>query len=139
MKQVIQTMKQDIGTLKADVVVLKTDVSVLKTDVSVLKTDVSVLKTDVSVLKTDVSALRATTTKIAAEVSRIDGQIGDLATRAEMKKGFGDVLGRFDDFASEIKASRDQRRLQDESFKQAHVQLTDHELRLYRLEHQEKS
>lgn len=103
-----------------------------------LTTDVSGLKTDVSELRTDVAELRATTRRTAIEVARIGGQMQDFATRAEMAKGFNDVLSKLDDFADEVKASRRERALQDKSFNSLNERLGDHELRLTRIELREK-
>jgi hypothetical protein len=103
-----------------------------------MKHDIETMKRDIGTLKADVSALRASTTKIAVEASRIGVQINDLATHAEVSKGFGDVMRSLDAFAGEAKASRDQRTLQDRSFNLLNEKLTDHELRLTRLEPRER-
>ncbi len=134
MRTDINALKTDVGVLKADVSLLKTDVGVLKTDVSLLKADVSMLKTDVGVLKTDVNTLKTITRNIAVTVA------GHTETFARMEKQLtkldelDGLKSSLEIFTSEIIASRHARTLTDKSFSDQQATLTDHELRLTRIE-----
>ncbi len=134
LKADVSLLKTDVGVLKADVSLLKTDVGVLKTDVSLLKADVSMLKTDVGVLKTDVNTLKTITRNIAVTVA------GHTETFARMEKQLtkldelDGLKSSLEIFTSEIIASRHARTLTDKSFSDQQATLTDHELRLTRIE-----
>jgi len=127
-------LMSEIGGLKADVGVLKADVGVLKADVGVLKADVGVLKADVGVLKADVGVLKVTTRNTAIVVAGHTEAFVQLNERMVKRDELDGLKKSFDVFASEITASRHERALTDKTFSDQQATLTDHELRLTRIE-----
>lgn len=134
LKTDVGVLKTDVGVLKTDVSVLKTDVNALKMDVSVLKTDVNTLKTDVGVLKTDVSALKTITRNIAVTVAGHTGTFIRMEKQLAKLDELDGLKSSLEVFTSEIIASRHARTLTDKSFSDQQATLTDHELRLTRIE-----
>jgi hypothetical protein len=113
-------MRQELSGVKAAV-------SVLSVQVNALQTDVGVLKTDVCSLKTITHNLAITVTGHTEALSRIEQRLTKLDELDGLKKCL-------EVFTSEILASRRERTLAGKSFSDQQATLTDHELRLTRIE-----
>lgn len=100
------------------------------------------MKQDIQKLRKDMADVRATELNIAVALTRIEGkmdgiveQMATLATRDQV----GAVITRLEGFCGIVEASRDERKLSDESFFDVRKTLQDHEARLIRLEPRKKS
>ncbi len=99
------------------------------------------MQQDIQKLKKDMADVRATERSIAGALVRIEGKLDGLldeTTGAATKKQVGDLINnlvnKIDDFTGIVTASRDERKIADESFSGIQKTLQDHEARLIRLE-----
>lgn len=120
-------MRQELNGVKAAVGALGAQVNALQTDVGILKTDVAGLKTDVAGLKTITHNLAVTVTGHTESLARIEQRLTKLDELDGLKKSL-------EVFTAEIIASRHERALTGKSFSDQQATLTDHELRLTRIE-----
>lgn len=127
MRLELNGVKAAVGALGAQVNALQTDVGALKTDVGALKTDVGALKTDVAGLKTITHNLAITVTGHTEALARIEQRLTKLDELDGLKQSL-------EVFTAEIIASRHERALSGKSFSDQQAMLTDHELRLTRIE-----
>jgi hypothetical protein len=72
--------------------------------------------------------------RIATTVSGLELRMTEMARFETVKSAFDKIQSSLDGFTKEILASRSQRTLQDESFKDINERLGKHELRLTQLE-----
>lgn len=101
------------------------------------------MKQDIQKLKTDMAEVRATERSIAVALTRIEGKVDgiserldkDIATKAQV----GMLINRIDDFSGIVEASRGERKVLDESFRDIRETLQNHEARLVRLEPKKSS
>lgn len=96
------------------------------------------MKQDIQKLKKDMADVRATERNIAVALVRIEGKVDGITERLEndiaTKAQVGDLIKKIDDFTGIVTASRDERKISDESFSVIQKTLQDHEARLVRLE-----
>lgn len=95
------------------------------------------MKQDIQKLKTDMADVRATERSIAVALVRIEGKLDgmrDELTGMATKTQLADLINKIDDFSGLVTASRDERKISDESFSSIRQTLQDHEVRLIRLE-----
>lgn len=97
------------------------------------------MKQDIQKLKKDMADVRATERSIAVALVRIEGKLdGILDESTGLRKQVGDmiegVIKKIDDFTGIVTASRDERKISDQSFSSIRETLQDHEARLIRLE-----
>jgi hypothetical protein len=120
-------MRQELNGVKAAV-------GALGVQVNALQTAVGVLKTDVGALKTDVGALKKMTHNLAVTVAGHTEHFIRIEKRLEKLDEFDGLKNSLDVLVSEIISSRHERTLRDKSFSDQQATLTDHELRLTRIE-----
>lgn len=93
-------------------------------------------------LRVEMREMKTIVRNIAVEVSKMTGKMDEslqrLATVDAMKEDIGVIKNQLDDFTADIRASRRDRSLQDESFNFLKDMLGDHERRLSNLEPPEK-
>lgn len=113
-------MRQELNGVKAAV-------GALGAQVDALQTDVGILKMDVAGLKTITHNLAVTVIGHTESLARIEKRLTKLDELDGLKKSL-------EVFTAEIIASRHERALTGKSFSDQQATLTDHELRLTRLE-----
>jgi len=89
---------------------------------------------DMQKLKKDMADVRATERSIVGALVRIEGKLDGLLDEVSTKAQVGDLIQKIDDFSGLVMASRDERKISDESFSGIQRTLQDHEARLIRLE-----
>ena len=127
MRQELNGVKTAVGALGVQMNAMQTAIGTLETDAGTLKTDVSTLKTDVSELKTLTRNTAIVVTGHTEALARIEQRLTKLDELDGLKKSL-------EVFTSEIIASRHERTLMGKSFSDQQATLTDHELRLTRIE-----
>lgn len=92
------------------------------------------MKQDIQKLKKDMADVRATERSIAGALVRIEGKLDGLLDEVSTKTQVGDLIKKIDDFSGLVMATRDERKITDESISGIRQTLQDHEARLIRLE-----
>jgi len=131
MRQELNGVKAVVGALGVQMNAMQAEFGSMKADVGALKTDVGALKTDVGALKTITRNLAITVTGHTEALSRIERRLTKLDELDGLKKSL-------EVFTSEIIASRRDRALSGKTFFDQQATLTDHELRLTRIELRDK-
>ncbi len=148
MRQELNGVKTEVGALGVHVSCLTKDVGELRVQVGEVKKDVGELKVQMGEVKKDVSEIGVQMTDTRSRLDRLETitrntaivVTGHTETFVRMEK----QLTKLDEldglkksleiFTSEIIASRHARTLADKSFSDQQTMLTDHELRLTRIE-----
>lgn len=120
-------MRQELNGVKAAVSALGAQMNAMQTTVQTYETDVSALKADLREVKT----LARNTAVIVAGLAEDSVQIKKQLAKLDELDGVKKCL---EVFTSEILASRSERTLMGKSFTDQQATLTDHELRLTRIE-----
>lgn len=109
----------------------KADLDIMRADLDLMRSE---FKTDVSGLKTDVSNLQASNRNIAMTVAGHTEEFKAIRMQLRKLDDLDGLKKSVEMFTSEIIASRRERALADKSFRDQQETLSDHELRLTRLE-----
>ena len=83
-------------------------------------------------MKRDIEMLKESNRTIAKEIFKLQDRMDGLGQ--QMANGFKELTGILETFTGEIDLSRRERTLQDASFKSLDEKLTNHELRIFRME-----
>ncbi len=122
------------GEMRQELNGVKRAVGALATEMAGVRADISALQTDVSVLKSDVSVLKLTTHNIAVAVAGHKQEFDQIKQQLTKLGEFEGIKKCLEVFTSEILASRHERTLMGKGFFDQQATLTDHELRLTRIE-----
>jgi chromosome segregation ATPase len=128
-------MRQEFNGLKTSVCALETRVGNLETSVNGLKTSVCALEMRVGSLETSVNGLKTTVRSLVITVSGHTEALARVEIQLAKNSGTLDrIVNAIESFSAEIIAARRERTLMGKSFFDQQETLTDHELRLTRLE-----
>ena len=127
-------MRQELNGVKAAVSALGVQMNAMQTTVNTLEKDVSALKTDVSALKTDVGEVKTLARNTAIIVAGLAEDSVQIKQQLTKLNELDDLKKCLEVFTSEILASRSERTLAGKGFIDQQATLTDHELRLTRIE-----
>ncbi|MEK7234730.1 MAG: hypothetical protein AAB268_13010 [Elusimicrobiota bacterium] len=127
-------VRQEFNDVKAAGAALGVQMTAMRTEFGVMKQDISTLKTDVVALKTDVAELKTLARNTAVVVSGHTETLGLISQQLRKLNELDGIKKCLEAFTSEIIASRHERALAGKSFIDQQATLTDHELRLTRLE-----
>ncbi len=83
-------------------------------------------------MKRDIESLKESNRNIAKEIFKLQDRMNSLDDR--MTRGFGELRTIIEKFTGEIDLFRRERKFQDVSFNSLNERLTNHELRIVRVE-----
>jgi len=127
-------MRHELNGVKAAVSALGAQMNAMQTTVKTLETDVSALKTDVNTLKADVGEVKTLARNTAIIVAGLAEDTVQIKKQLAKLDELDGVKKCLEVFTSEILASRREHALAGKGFIDQQAALTDHELRLTRLE-----
>lgn len=131
MRSDMNLMRSDLDNVKSDLNIVKSDLNIVKSDMNLMRSE---LKTDISGLKTEVANLQESNRKIAMTVSGLAAEFTGFKIQLRKLDEFDVLKKGVETFMSEIITLRNERVLSGETFREQQATLTDHELRLTRLE-----
>ncbi|NNN04622.1 MAG: hypothetical protein HKL90_01845 [Elusimicrobia bacterium] len=134
----VKGLRVDLDALGVDVKGLRVDLDALGSDVKGLRVDLDALGSDVKNLRTDINDMRGTMRSLVIVVARHEERFDRIDEKLKKLDVLDQMKGSMDALAGELASSRRERALSDISFRDHRDLLTDHELRLVRLERRDK-
>jgi len=131
-------LKTDVKKLDCAVQIIGADLKELRGTVEVLRADVKDLHGTVDALGADVKDLRGVVRNLAVKVVQHDERFDRIDEKLKKLEVLDQIKNTTDALAGELRASRAERALSDKSVRDQQTTLTDHELRLTRLERRGK-
>jgi len=96
------------------------------------------MRREIGELRRDMSDVKRTLRNVVAAIARHEEHFVRINEKLKKLDVLDQIKSTMDALAGEIKSSRDERALSDKTFRDQQTPLTDHELRLFRLERNAK-